>query len=64
MDSVIAYFQELDQHPLQRGAFFISTLVILWALESAFPLMELKYRKTKGKHAALNKLFLSMNHLA
>jgi sterol desaturase/sphingolipid hydroxylase (fatty acid hydroxylase superfamily) len=57
MDAFIAYFQELDQHPLQRGAFFVSTLVILWALESAFPLLEMNYKKKKGRHAALNIAF-------
>ena len=57
MDAIISYFQELDQHPLQRGVFFVSTLVILWAIESAFPLLDLNYKKTKGRHAALNIAF-------
>jgi sterol desaturase/sphingolipid hydroxylase (fatty acid hydroxylase superfamily) len=57
MESIIDYFQELDQHPLQRGAFFVSTLVLLWAIESAFPLLELPYKKSKGKHALINISF-------
>jgi sterol desaturase/sphingolipid hydroxylase (fatty acid hydroxylase superfamily) len=57
MNSIIDYFQELEKHPLQRGAFFVGTLVLLWAFESAIPLLQNKYKKTKGRHALVNISF-------
>ncbi len=54
MNSIIDYFQELEKHPLQRGAFFVGTLVLLWAVESAIPLLQMNYKKTKGRHAMVN----------
>ena len=54
MDGFIQYFQELEKHPLQRGAFFVGSLVLLWAIESGLPLMKLHYKKTKKHHAMVN----------
>lgn len=63
MDAIIAYFQELDKHPLQRGSFFVGSLVLLWVIESAFPLLDLTYKKTKGRHAILNISFTAVHFI-
>ena len=63
MDSIIQYFQELDKHPLQRMAFFVGTMVLLWAVESAIPLVHMHYKKNKGKHASVNLGFTLIHFL-
>ena len=63
MDGFVAYFAELEKHPLQRGAFFVGSLVILWAIESAIPLREMSYKKSKGRHALINVAFTAVHFL-
>lgn len=54
MDAVLQYFQELEKHPGQRLLFFVGTLMLLWVIENAIPLVHMHYKKSKGKHAAVN----------
>lgn len=63
MESIIGYFSELEKHPLQRGAFFVVSLVLLWAVESAFPLKEMAYKRNKGRHAMTNIGFTAIHFL-
>ena len=56
-DKIITYFSTLEQRPLERMAFIIGSLLILWVIEGAIPLLTLKYKKTKLKHAAVNLTF-------
>lgn len=57
MNSLIGYFSDLQNHPLQRGAFFVGSLVFLWSIESIIPLVDTHYKKTKGRHALTNLSF-------
>ena len=61
MQAVIQYFQELERHPLQRAAFFIGTMVLLWVLEGAIPLIKPSYKKDKPRHALINLGFTSIH---
>jgi sterol desaturase/sphingolipid hydroxylase (fatty acid hydroxylase superfamily) len=57
LNKIITYFSTLEQRPLERMAFIIGSLLILWIIEGAIPLLTLKYKKTKLKHAAVNLTF-------
>lgn len=61
-DSLLEYFSTLEQRPVQRLAFIVGSLLILWMIEGAIPLLSLKYKKTKTRHAAVN-LFFTLIHL-
>lgn len=52
--SILEYFNTIDQRPLERLAFLVSGLLFFWILEGSIPLLQLKYKKTKLKHAAVN----------
>jgi sterol desaturase/sphingolipid hydroxylase (fatty acid hydroxylase superfamily) len=56
-NKIITYFSTLEQRPAERMAFIIGSLLILWIIEGAIPLLTLKYKKTKLKHAAVNLTF-------
>jgi sterol desaturase/sphingolipid hydroxylase (fatty acid hydroxylase superfamily) len=55
--SVIHYFQDLEQRPLERMAILVSGLLFFWILEGAIPVFSLRYRTTKLNHAAVNFAF-------
>ncbi len=55
--SVVEYFDTLEQRPLERLAFIVGSLLILWIIEGAIPLLPLKYKKNKTRHAAVNFVF-------
>ena len=57
MNSIIAYFQSLEQRPLERLAIFAGGLMLLWFIESAIPYIHLTYKKNKSRHAAVNIVF-------
>ena len=54
MESLLQYFQELEKHPVQRLLFFVGSLTVLWLIENAIPLVHMHYKKSKGRHAAIN----------
>ncbi len=56
-EQMILYFETLEQHPLQRMAFLVGGLLIFWIIEGAIPLLQLSYKKTKFRHAAINFSF-------
>jgi sterol desaturase/sphingolipid hydroxylase (fatty acid hydroxylase superfamily) len=56
-DNIINHFSTLEQRPVERMAFIIGAMLILWVIEGAIPLLTLKYKKTKLKHAAVNLTF-------
>ena len=56
-EQVITYFQTLEQHPLQRLALLTGGMLVFWMLEGSIPLLPLKYKKNKWKHAAVNFSF-------
>lgn len=61
MEQVIAYFSTLEQRPLERMSLLVGGLLFFWILEGAVPLIQLKYKKTKLKHALVNFAFTVMH---
>jgi len=61
-DNIITYFQTLEQRPLERMAFLVGGLLFFWVLEGTIPLLRLRFRKTRLRHAAVN-FGLTLLHL-
>lgn len=57
LDRLLNYFNTLEERPVERLAFIVGSLLVLWILEGAIPLLQLKYKKTKWRHAAVNLTF-------
>jgi sterol desaturase/sphingolipid hydroxylase (fatty acid hydroxylase superfamily) len=53
-DTIIEYFSTLEKRPLERMAILVGGLLIFWIIEGAIPLIPMRYKKTKLKHAAVN----------
>lgn len=53
-DNIINYFQTLDERPMERMAFLVGGLLFFWIIEGAIPLLQLKFRKTRLRHASVN----------
>lgn len=53
-DTIIDYFSTLEKRPLERMAILVGGLLIFWIIEGAIPLLPMRYKKTKLKHAAVN----------
>jgi sterol desaturase/sphingolipid hydroxylase (fatty acid hydroxylase superfamily) len=60
--NLLNHFNTLEQRPLERLAFIVGSLLILWIIEGAIPLLPLHYKKNKVRHAAVN-LFFTIMHL-
>jgi sterol desaturase/sphingolipid hydroxylase (fatty acid hydroxylase superfamily) len=56
-NSIIHYFQTLEQHPVQRMLFLVGGLLFFWIIEGAIPLLPMQYKKTKLRHAGVNFAF-------
>ncbi len=56
-DKIINHFSTLEQRPVERMAFIIASMLVLWIIEGAIPLLNLKYKKTKWRHAFVNLTF-------
>jgi sterol desaturase/sphingolipid hydroxylase (fatty acid hydroxylase superfamily) len=56
-NDIVAYFQTLEQHPVQRMAILVGGLLILWMIEGAIPLLTMQYKKNKVRHATVNLSF-------
>src|SRR5690242_19376861 len=52
--NIINYFSTLEKHPLERMAFLVGGLLLFWILEGAIPLLSLRFRKTRLRHAGVN----------
>lgn len=61
-DNIIHYFQNLEDRPLERMAILVSGLLFFWILEGAIPLLQLRFKKTRLRHAAVN-FGLTLIHL-
>ncbi|MEO7982960.1 MAG: sterol desaturase family protein [Bacteroidota bacterium] len=55
--NIIQYFQTLDNRPLERMAILVGGLLFFWIIEGAIPLLPLRYKKTKIRHASVNFVF-------
>ncbi|MBC7874558.1 MAG: sterol desaturase family protein [Ferruginibacter sp.] len=54
---ILQYFQTLEQRPLERMAILVGGLMIFWIIEGAIPLLPLRYKKNKLRHAGVNFVF-------
>jgi sterol desaturase/sphingolipid hydroxylase (fatty acid hydroxylase superfamily) len=54
LQEIINHFSTLEQRPLERMALLVSGLLFFWIVEGSIPLLQLKYKKTKLRHAATN----------
>jgi sterol desaturase/sphingolipid hydroxylase (fatty acid hydroxylase superfamily) len=57
MESIVGFFNSLESKPLLRLALVAIPILILWFLENGFPLIRMRYKHSKGKHAAINFSF-------
>lgn len=53
-NDLINYFQTLEQRPLERMAILVGGMLLFWILEGSIPLLQLKFKKTRIRHAAVN----------
>ena len=58
---LIEHFNTLEQRPLERGAFIVGGLLLLWIIEGSIPLISLRYKKTKWRHASVNFAFTALH---
>jgi len=63
MEKLISYFSDLEKRPLERAGFFIAGMVLLWLIENAVPLINMNYKKSKGKHASINISFTAIHFI-
>lgn len=56
-DRIIEYFSNLEQRPFERMAFLVGGLLVFWIIEGAIPLLPLRYKKNKIRHAGVNFMF-------
>lgn len=54
LESIIDYFQTLEQRPVERLAFLVGGMLIFWIIEGSIPLIQMQYKKNKFRHAAVN----------
>lgn len=60
-DNLINYFQTLETRPVERLLFLVFGMLVLWVIEGVIPLLSLRYKKTKIKHAAVNFTFTAIH---
>lgn len=58
---IIQYFQTLEQHPVQRMAFLVGGLLFFWIIEGAIPLLPMRYKRNKLRHAGVNFAFTTIH---
>ena len=61
-NNIIEHFQTLEHRPLERLAILVGGMLLFWILEGAIPLLPLRYKKTKVRHAGVN-FFFTVLHL-
>ncbi len=56
-NTIIEHFQTLEQRPLERMAILVGGLLFFWIIEGAIPLLPLRYKRTRLRHAGVNLIF-------
>lgn len=56
-ENIIDHFQTLEKHPIERMAILVGGLLIFWIIEGAIPLLPMRYKKNKARHAGVNFVF-------
>ena len=57
LQTLLDYFQTLEQRPAERMAFLVGGMLVLWIIEGAIPFISLQYKKNKWRHASVNFTF-------
>ncbi len=57
MNAFLEYFNNLEHRPLHRLAFLAGSILILWIIEGGIPLITMRYKKSKFRHAVINFTF-------
>ena len=60
-DQLLEYFATLEKRPIDRMAILVGGLLFFWILEGAIPLLPMRYKKNKIRHAAVNFAFTVMH---
>lgn len=60
-EKLLAYFETLEKHPVDRMIILVGGLLFFWILEGAIPLLPMRYKKNKWKHAGVNFVFTVMH---
>lgn len=60
-DDLLRHFSTLDQRPVERMVILVGGLMLFWIIEGAIPLLPLRYKRTKLRHAAVNFYFTVMH---
>jgi len=58
---IVEYFSTLEERPLERMAILVGGLLIFWMIEGAIPLLPMRYKKTKLRHAGVNFIFTALH---
>lgn len=53
----IDHFQTLENRPAERMILLVAGMLLLWLVEGAIPLIALRYKKNKWRHASINFSF-------
>jgi len=56
-DRIVEYFATLEERPLERMALLVGGLLLFWIIEGAIPLLPMRYKKNKLRHAGVNLIF-------
>ena len=56
-NGIVQYFQTLENRPFERMAILVGGLLVFWIIEGAIPLLPLRYKKNKWRHAGVNFIF-------
>ncbi len=56
-DRIVEYFSTLEERPMERLALLVGGLLIFWLIEGAIPLLPMRYKKNKFRHAGVNFIF-------
>jgi sterol desaturase/sphingolipid hydroxylase (fatty acid hydroxylase superfamily) len=56
-ESIIEYFSTLEQRPAERMAFLVGGLLFFWIIEGSIPLLTMRYKRSKLRHATINFSF-------
>jgi len=63
LTSFIDFFNGLENRPIQRFAFYVGGMVLLWIIEGSIPLITMHYKKTKVRHAFVNIGFTAIHFI-
>lgn len=57
MNAILEFFNGLESRPLLRLLLVAVPVLLLWLLENGYPLIQLHYKRSKGRHAVVNFTF-------